>query len=216
MNRRGIPKNKLRVVCNATVGSPRTRQLTDYSPLPLKRPSITTVAGMYSRKGIAELIDAFVQIASDFPEAHLYLVGEGSDRKRFEAQSQSKPVANRIHFEGFQSEPQRYLLATDVFVLASHREPFGLVISEAREAGCAIVANNVDGIPEALNNGQAGMLVPPRDVDELAKALVQLLGDSDMLGNLKKKAQENLEWLKVGRMYEETLAVYQEAIADFN
>ena len=50
---------------------------------------------------------------------------------------------NRIHFEGFQAEPQRYMLATDIFVLASHCESFGLVLTEAREAGCAIIASDV-------------------------------------------------------------------------
>lgn len=216
MNRRGISQNKLRVVYNGTLGSPRTRKIAEYSPLPLKRPSITTVAGMYQRKGITELINAFMKVASDFPEAHLYLVGDGPDRKQFEAQSLSTHVANRIHFEKFQPEPQRYLLATDIFVLASHREPFGLVLSEAREAGCAIVASHVDGIPEALEFGKAGLLVSPGNVAELAKALARLLSDSNALHNWKYKTQKNLEWLKVRRVHEQTLAVYQEVLAKHN
>jgi glycosyltransferase involved in cell wall biosynthesis len=210
MTRRGIPKKKLRVVCNGTLGSPRTRQLAEYLPLPLHRPAITTVAGMYQRKGIAELIDAFAQIASQFPQAHLYLVGNGPDREMFEEQAQSTDVSDRIHFEGFQPEPQRYLLATDIFVLASHREPFGLVISEAREAGCAIIASNVDGVPEAVDHGQAGVLVMPSDAPTLAAALSQLLNDSKILDSWKGRAQQNLEWLTTGRVNKETLAVYRE------
>jgi glycosyltransferase involved in cell wall biosynthesis len=214
MTRRGIPHKKLRVVCNGTLGSPRSRPLNEYLPLPLKRPAIATVAGMYRRKGIAELIDAFAQIALDFPDAHLYLIGNGPDRALFEAQAQNTPVADRIHFEGFQPEPQRYLLATDIFVLASHREPFGLVLSEAREAGCAIIATDVDGIPEALDGGQAGLLVPPADSQALAAALVQLLSDPNVLHTWKKQAQHNLDWLTAGRVNEETLAVYRELLAE--
>jgi glycosyltransferase involved in cell wall biosynthesis len=165
---------------------------------------------MYRRKGIAELIEAFAQIAAEFPDAHLYLVGNGPDREMFEAQAQSTAVSDRIHFEGFQSEPQRYLLATDIFVLASHREPFGLVLSEAREAGCAIIASDVDGIPEALSGGQAGMLVPPSDSQSLVAALSQLLKDPKMLHRWKDQAQQNLEWLTTERVNEETLAVYRE------
>ncbi len=75
MNLRGIPEKKLRVVRNGTLGSPRTRQVAEYSPLPLQCPVITMIAGMYRRKGIAELIDAFEKIASTFPASHLYLVG---------------------------------------------------------------------------------------------------------------------------------------------
>jgi glycosyltransferase involved in cell wall biosynthesis len=168
---------------------------------------------MFQRKGIAELIEAFAQIAREFPEAHLYLVGEGPDRSKFEAQAQKTSVANRIHFEGFQSEPQRYLLATDIFVLASHRDPSPLVIPEAREAGCAIVATNVDGIPEALDGGRAGLLVPPSDSSALASALEKLLNNRDVLHQWKNQAKQNLEWLKVKRVSEETLAVYRELVA---
>ena len=206
----GVPRKKLRVVLNGTLGSPRTRQLKEYVPLPLQRPAITTVAGMSRRKGIAELIDAFEQIALDFPETHLYLVGDGPDRSLFEAKAQSTLVANRIHFEGFQPEPQRYLLATDIFVLASHHEPFGLVLSEAREAGCAIVASDVGGIPEALDGGQAGLLVPPADSHALAGALVELLSNPNMLHKWKAQAQHNIGWLTAARVSEETLAVYRE------
>lgn len=210
MMRRGVPQNKLRVVNNGTIGSPRTRQLKEYQPMPLQRPSITTVAGMYQRKGITELIEAFAQIATDFPDCHLYLVGDGPDREVFEAQAQSTAVSDRIHFEGFQSEPQRYLLATDIFVLASHRDPSPLVIPEAREAGCAIIASDVDGIPEALSGGQAGMLVLPSNSQSLATALSQLLSEPKILQRWKNQAQQNLEWLTTGRVNEETLAVYRE------
>ena len=216
MIRRGIPQNKLSVVTNGTVGSVRTRNLEDYQPLPLDRPAIATVAGMYQRKGIAELIDAFAEIAEDFPQAHLYLVGNGPDRAMFEAQAQTTPVADRIHFEGFQPEPQRYLLAIDIFVLASHREPFGLVLSEAREAGCAIIASNVDGIPEALDSGQAGILVTPRDSHAFAAALRQLLSSPDLLQKWKDQARQNLERLTVERVSQETQAVYRELTTSGN
>ena len=212
MLQRGIPKNKLRVVCNGTLGSPRSRQLHEYSPMQLQQPAIVTIAGMYKRKGIVELIAAFEQIAVDFPQAHLYLVGDGPDRLLFEAQAKETSVAERIHFEGFQPEPQCYLLSSDIFVLASHHDPCPLVLSEAREAGCAIIATQVDGIPEALDDGQAGILVPPKDSNTLAKTLTQLLSHSDLLQKWKQKANQNLERLNVARVHQETLAVYSELL----
>ena len=217
MVRRGIPEQKLRVICNGTLGSPRTRKISDYQPLNLQSPAIAkrsvriaTVAGMYKRKGITELIAAFEEIAQDFPAVHLYLVGNGPDKQIFESQAQATAVNHRIHFEGFQPEPQRYLLACDIFVLASHRDPCPLVLSEAREAGLAIVATNVDGIPEALDNGKAGILVPAQDSHQLAQALVKLLSDANILQEWKQRSQENLEWLNVARVHQETLAVYEE------
>ncbi|MGA7935254.1 MAG: glycosyltransferase family 4 protein [Kovacikia sp.] len=210
MMQRGIPSVKLRVVRNGTLGSPRTRPLEDYTPMLLQHPAIATVAGMFRRKGIAELIEAFSQIAPEFPTAQLYLIGNGDDRALFEAQARQTVVSERIHFEGFQPEPQRYLLSTDIFVLASHKEPFGLVIPEAREAGCAIIASNVDGIPEALDGGKAGLLIPPRSSAALAEALKQLLRDAALLNDWKHQAHQNLDWLSVKRVNQETLMIYRE------
>ncbi|CEJ46850.1 Glycosyl transferase, group 1 (Glycosyltransferas e) [Umezakia ovalisporum] len=213
---RGIPHKNLRVVSNGTLNSPRHRHIEDYQPLPLHRPAITTVAGMYSRKGIAELIAAFGKIVTEFPDAHLYLVGDGPDRSMFEAIVQNKPYSHRIHFEGFQPEPQCYMLATDIFVLASHCESFGLVLTEAREAGCAIIASDVDGIPETLDNRQAGILVPPQDSQSLATALTILLRDPANLQRWKCRAKENLERFSAARVNEETLAVYHELATEQN
>jgi glycosyltransferase involved in cell wall biosynthesis len=210
MARRGIPKEKMRVVSNGTLGSPRQRSIKEYQPLPLHHPAIATVSGMYRRKGIGELIDAFVEIAGDFPDAHLYLVGNGPDRESLEEQARNTPFASRIHFEGFQSEPKRYLLATDIFVLVSHKDSSPLVIPEAREASCAIIGSNVDGIPEALDAGKAGILVPAKDSHALAVNLKQLLSDRDRLQWWRTQASQNLERLSATRVHKETLAVYKE------
>ncbi|MFM2062177.1 MAG: hypothetical protein RLZZ507_1847 [Cyanobacteriota bacterium] len=217
MIRRGIPAKKLRVVANGTLGSPRHRKIQDYQPLKLHHPAITTVAGMYTRKGIGDLIAAFSLIAQDFPQAHLYLVGDGPDRAMFESMvSSCEELRQRIHFEGFQPEPQRYMLSTDIFVLASHCESFGLVLTEAREAGCAIVASDVDGIPETLDHRQAGILVPPKDSQTLANALTQLLSDRKQLQNWKLRAKQNLERFSAVRVSEETLTIYRELTHKYN
>ena len=216
MIKRGIPPQKLRVVSNGTLGSPRHKKLQDYQPVEMPHPSITTVAGMYTRKGIYELIEAFKIVSIDFPQAHLYLVGDGPDRPLFEAMVKNTTLNNRIHFEGFQPEPQRYMLATDIFVLASHCESFGLVLTEAREAGCAIIASDVDGIPETLDHSQAGILVPPKDIPALANTLTQLLSDRQRLDRWKFRAQQNLERFSAARVNEETLTIYRELMRKDN
>jgi glycosyltransferase involved in cell wall biosynthesis len=215
MVRRGITKHKLRLISNGTLGSPRHGNIRECQPLPLHHPSIVTVAGIYQRKGIGELIDAFVEIANDFPNAHLYIVGDGPDRCMFEEKAQGTAFRDRIHFEGFQSEPQRYMLACDIFVLASYCESFGLVLTEAREAGCAIVATDVDGIPETLDNRQAGILVPPKDSHALAGALSRLLSDSSELDKWKKISMQNIARFSAARVNEQTLAVYQELLKEY-
>ncbi|MEB3217650.1 MAG: glycosyltransferase family 4 protein [Nostocales cyanobacterium 94392] len=210
MAQKGISQDKLRVICNGTLGSPRNPVEHEYENFELQHPAIITVAGMYQRKGVAVLIDAFEQVANLFPEAHLYIVGNGPDKEQFEAQAKQLDCNHRIHFEGYQPQPQRYLKSCDIFVLASFRDPCPLVLSEAREAGCAIIATEVDGIPEALDYGEAGLLVPAKDSQALAAKLKNLLDDSNALHEWKNRASQNLERLNVKRVCQETLLVYQE------
>jgi len=213
LRRRGVAASKIRLVRNGTLGSPRNYPISQYRPAVLPGQAIVTVAGLYRRKGIAELISAFGGVASRFPEAHLYLVGEGPGRPEFESLARSS-AASRIHFEGFQKEPQRYMLAADIFVLASHRDPCPLVIAEAREAGCAIVGSNVDGIPELLDGGNAGLLVPPGDIPALEAALTRILSNTREKAKWQKLAMQNLEAYSVDRVSRETEAVYRELLHD--
>ncbi len=213
LRRRGLPARKIRVVRNGPLGSPRRRPSPDgAATLTLARPAIMTLAGMYHRKGIGDLIMAFTKISADIPIASLYIVGDGPDRAEFEAQARATECADRIHFLGFCREPRPLLAQADVFVLASRKDPMPLVIAEAREAGCAVVASNVDGIPEGLDRGKAGILVTPRDPDALAGAIGRLLADPAELAAWRERARSNLGWLHVERAAVETMRVYEEAI----
>lgn len=212
MQQQGMSSAKIRVVLNGTLNSHRVGLEEAVTAATLQHPSITTVAGMNHRKGIEDLILAFNMVAGEFLDSHLYLVGDGPQRNFFEQLAAESRFANRIHFEGFQSKPQAYMLSSDIFVLASRRESFGLVLSEARQAGCAIVATEVDGIPEALENGQAGLLVPPRDPVSLATALRQLLEDEELRGEWQDKARCHIDLFTVKRMFEEVEQIYYELV----
>ncbi|WP_217496346.1 glycosyltransferase [Paenibacillus algicola] len=209
MQRRGIVANKLHVVRNGTIGSPRTEVSTE---VVLEGIPIVTVAGMYVRKGIAELIEAFNVVAKEYEEAHLYLVGDGPDREAFEAQADTSHYRERIHFLGYQSDPRAYMKAADIFVLASHKDPFPLVLIEAREAGCAIIATEVDGMPEALEFGQYGLLVPPQSAEELSKGIMAMLKYPDVLNAYRTKASQGLEYYSVERVARDTLEIYQNTL----
>ena len=214
MARRGIPVSKLRVVSIGALDGPRRRRAGDVAPVALVHPAIVTVAGLFVRKGIDVLIAAFER--TTHPSAQLYIVGNGPERAAFEAQARASNAAARIHFTGFEPRPERYMRAADIFVLASRKEPFGMVLSEAREAGCAIIASNIDGIPEALDHGEAGSLVPPGDVAALASALNTLLGDRHALEDARARAGANLERFTAQRYCDEMEAVYAQALQHVN
>jgi glycosyltransferase involved in cell wall biosynthesis len=212
LRRRHVPRHKIRVVLNGTLGSPRTVGHQATIPASLCRPAVVTVAGMYKRKGISDLIDAFAQVASELPSSHLYIVGEGPDRAEFEAQARATGIAERIHFTGYQRDTYQYLLAADLFVLASRREPFGLVLAEAREADCAILASDADGIPEVLDMGRAGCLFPAGDCKALACNIKMFLTDDDYRRSWQRAAGQNIEWLRTDRVAQDTLTVYDELV----
>jgi glycosyltransferase involved in cell wall biosynthesis len=210
MQKRGIAKSRIRVVLNGTIGAARFEG-KDRSPRRLSSPSIIFVGGQHPRKGLPDLFAAFNIVYKIFPAACLYIVGDGPHRDEYMAQVSSMECAHAVTFMGAQDDPFPFLLGADIFVLPSHADPAPLVLSEAREAGCAIVATNVDGIPELLEHGRAGILVPARNPAALAQALSSLLEDDEALHQWRKNAQVNLEYLTIRRVAVQTLYIYEEA-----
>lgn len=218
MRKRGVPAQRLCTVLNGTVGSPRgAYEQGDpvghaVNPPQLSHPSIATVAGMYERKGIADLLRAFALVRNTRPDASLYLIGEGPDRAKMEALARELGLDGHAHFVGFMAQTAPWYAQTDVFVLASHKEPAGLVLCEAREAACAIVATRVDGIPEMLDDGEAGLLVPGHSPDALAEAITRLLDDDALRSEYAHRAKSNLEKFSVRRVANDYMDVYVSAL----
>jgi glycosyltransferase involved in cell wall biosynthesis len=211
MIKRGISPKKMRTVLNGTIGSPRFPPPLP-APLALRRPAILFVGGLHPRKGVDDLINAYGVVSEQCKQAHLYLIGSGPFQTEYERLAESVGKGG-ITFCGHMDDPRPYLLGCDIFVLASHAEPAGLVLSEAREAGCAIVATDVGGIPEMLDHGKAGILVPPRRPDLLAAALLPLLQNEAALADARANSQINIANLSLSRVAEQTGQVYQELLA---
>lgn len=208
MHRLGFPLSKIRVVTNGPVNSPRLPAA--FKSASLQHPAVLTVCGMHHRKGVADLLHAFKLVLADHPEAHLYLVGEGPSRAEYEALAASLGLGGRAVFVGHLIDPRPYMLAADIFVLASHFDPGPLVVAEARHAGCAIVATEVDGIPEMLDDGLSGILVPPKQPDALARALKQLLSNQPEIERYAALAKKNVERFAIERVCWDTERVYGE------
>ena len=211
MERRGVQRAKLRVVLNGTIGSPRLSAESPPAQI-LNRPAITFVGGLHPRKGVDDLITAFKTVCARVPAAFLYLVGSGPYRETYGELASQTGFGDRIQFCGCQADPRPYLLGSDLFVLASHAEPAALVLAEAREAGCAIIATSVGGNSEMLDGGNAGVLVPPRRPDLLANAMIRVLSDKTALAHLRARSRSNLDHFTVDRASEECLSVYNSVL----
>lgn len=209
---RGFAKRKLHVICHGILQSPRRHTeilAQSQNVMTEDRQIIVTVAGLYKRKGIGDLISSFGMLAESFPLAELHIIGWGPDEKYLRKIASGVPGSDRIHFRGFIAKPYKELKKASIFVLASHTEAFPLAVAEAREAGCAIIATTVGGVPELLEQGRAGILIPPHQPAALAVALRRLLGDRAELEKWRSAACSNLNWLSCERMADQTIEVYR-------
>lgn len=122
--------------------------------------------------------------------AHLTFVGSGEDEPKLRRLSQEIGVADRVFFLGWRSDIHRILCGFDIYVQPSISEGLVLSLIEASAAGLPIVASRVGGVPEIVRDGIDGLLVPPRDVEALAAAVVELLYDPVRARQLAASARE--------------------------
>lgn len=140
---------------------------------------IGTVARLCPEKGLFELMHAFELLAGKYP-VRLLVVGDGPSRSELQALATKKSIAGKVIFEGLRHDVDRMYSAMDVFVLpAVWEEPFGLVVIEAMAMQRPVVATEVGGIPEIIEHGRNGILVPPRDVHALASAVGELIENGE-------------------------------------
>lgn len=136
---------------------------------------VGTAARLLPLKGIDVLIRGFAEYLSHARlQARLVIAGAGPQESELKALASAQGIEARVTFAGFREDMPTVMASFDVFALTSHREPFGMVVVEAMAAGRPVVATNAGGIPELVNDGINGILVPPRRPDDVARALLRL------------------------------------------
>lgn len=170
----------------------RVRQEYGISPETLV---IGSVANISPKKGYDILIRSVAKARQEVDDLACIIVGADDHRLRvgLERLGDSLGLSGRLRFVGFQEKVFPYLDAMDLFVLASVDEGFGIVLLEAMASGKPVVATRVDGPPEIVEDGQTGLLVPPRDPEALAKALVKLLKDPQRRASMGRRGRERVE-----------------------
>jgi glycosyltransferase involved in cell wall biosynthesis len=183
----------------------------DYS-IPEDAQIVGVVARLEAEKGHRTLLDAWPFVRSAQPRAWLLIVGEGSERDALEAQAASLGIAERVVFTGRREDVPAVTAALDVAVLPSYREAQGLSVLEAMALGRPVVASNVGGIPEMIEDGVSGLLVPPNDPEALAGAIVRLLSDHPYADMIAKRGHDLAhDRFCIERMVNSIEALYDEA-----
>ncbi|MBN9795626.1 hypothetical protein DMP17_44730 [Pseudonocardia sp. TMWB2A] len=204
------------VVAQGTIGGARDHAASAVPPRtadPGDRDAlqIVTVCGLYRHKGILTLVEAFAELRASLPAAQLAFVGDGPDRALLEQRIDALGLRDSVTLTGFQRDPRPAIRGAGLFVLASHSEPAGLVLAEARSAGTPIVAADVDGIPTMIDHGRCAVLVPPGNAPALAEAMQRVLTSEELRERLLARSEATLEQLSMARVERDVDDVYARA-----
>jgi len=191
----------------------RIRELHGFAPRTFV---VGTVANLFPRKGYEHLIRALHLASQELPGIGCLIVGEGDAGYRAElgALTRELGLAGRVVFAGFQPDVYPFLAAMDLFVLPSVMEGFGIALLEAMAMSRPVVATKVGGIPEVVEHGVTGLLVPPAHPASLAQAIVSLAEAPDLRRTLgeagARRVRERFHVAKTARQIE---AFYEELLA---
>lgn len=141
---------------------------------------ISVVATFKAQKGQRYLLEAASTLVKDFPDLKILFVGDGELRNDLVAKTNALNLEHNIDFLGTRLDVPELLSASDMFVLPSLWEGLPMALVEAMASSLPIVATDVSGSKQAILPGKTGMLVPPGDVQELAKAIYYLLSNPDI------------------------------------
>jgi glycosyltransferase involved in cell wall biosynthesis len=180
---------------------------------PVNELLVGAVGRLEPEKAFELLIRAIHRLNDSELSVRLVIVGEGHDRSRLEGIATELGIADRVQLVGWQSDVRGYFEAMDLFVLSSLREGLPNVLLEAMALKVPCVATRIAGIPKLITDGRDGRLVSPNDLDELTRAVHELLTSDRMRAEFRTAARETIETRysfaarigKIARVYDEML-----------
>lgn len=178
------------------------RRFAGVPPSPSGPPTVLSVARMYPRKRLEDLLGAAAQLAARIPDVRVRIVGDGPESARLRALARGLGLTTVVTFLGEVTRSQlavEYVRA-DCFCLPTVQEGFGLVFAEAMAAGLPIVACRAAAVPEIVDDGRTGLLVSPKAPDELAKAMETILTNTPLRAALGGTGRRRVEAFDLDRV----------------
>ncbi|MBT3069449.1 glycosyltransferase [Rhodomicrobium sp. Az07] len=153
---------------------------TSIAPRTVKPVQRIGAAGVLAHhKGIDVLIQAFARVAEDRPGLRLVLAGDGPELGSCRELALNLGIGDRVEWLGWVRDTRRFFESIDLFCLASRREAFGIVITEAMQSGLAVIATDTPGPRDIVVPGETGWIVPIDDVDAMSRAIREAVDDPE-------------------------------------
>ncbi len=175
---------------------------------------ITHISNFRPVKQIPDIINIFYKVQQQLP-AKLMMVGDGPEKETAERLVEKLGIQDRVVFFGNSNEVDRILCFSDLFLLPSKTESFGLVALEAMASGVPVVSTDTGGLPEVNSHGFSGYLSPVNAIDAMAENALKILTDVNTLNTFKANAKEQakaFDLLNIVPMYE---SIYKDTLQSF-
>ncbi|MFQ5685358.1 MAG: glycosyltransferase [Candidatus Scalindua sp.] len=176
-------------------------------------PIIAIIGRLVWQKGFEYFIEAIPDVLKEFKEARFLIVGDGPLENKLKLASKKLKIDNKTSFTGFRRDIKEILAAIDIFVMPSLLEGLPMILLEAMAMKKPIVATDIEGIMEILENGVSGLLVPARETKALAEAIINMLAHKDeslQMGIAARRVVE--ERFGVDVMVRKVVEVYEELL----
>jgi glycosyltransferase involved in cell wall biosynthesis len=215
----GIPAEKIKVIYpgvdrdQKSAPTETNRAIRDELGMAREAPLVASLGNLRFKKGYHSIVESARVVLRRFPQVVFVLIGEDLTGGSLAALAEREGVAERFRFIGFREDPRPYLSAADVVLQPSLCEGLPRAILEAMSLGKPVVASSVGGIPEVIEHGVNGCLIPPGDSHALAQMLLEVLSDPRRGLELGRRAQETVkERFAVDRMVKEFEDLYGQLV----
>lgn len=210
----GIPADRIDVVYEGAnvraIGAATPLDVRATFSLPPEALVVGNVAALVPHKGQRDLIDAAAIVVQQIPQARFVILGEGPLMPEFAAQVAALGLERHVLLPGFRTDVLGLQKTFDVFVMSSITEGMGTAMLDAMACGTALVGTLAGGIPEAITDGDTGLLVPIHEPRAMATAIVRLLNDASLRSALGARARQRMEsTFSADHMVAQTLDVYE-------
>ena len=213
----GVAADRIRVIYNGLdlsglvpeIGAVEVRARLQ---LPPEGRVVATVGRLHPVKGQVYFLEAAASLSASFPDVVFMMAGEGPERPVLEQRIKELGLTERVVLTGFYPHTSDLYPVMDVFCLPSLMEGMPLVVLEAMHFGVPVVAARVGGVPEVVQDGETGLLVPPENSEALAEGIARLLQERELAAELAERARKQVMEFTVESMVRQVEDIYREVI----